>query len=334
MPRLRRSDWREPGFIRRRHGRGHLVLDAMGKRIVDDEVLQRISELAIPPAWTDVWICADEHGHLQAVGIDDAGRRQYLYHERWRKQRDAEKHRVAQQLGRTLPRLRASCRRELKASGLSKERVMATAVRLLDLGLFRIGSERYAEENESFGLATLQRSHVFVTTKGVSFEYPAKSGQTSSFAITEPRVCSAVRDLLKRKDPSPELLGWWDAKLRVWCDLKSSHVNDYLRATVGEGTSAKDFRTWHGSVLMAMHLSDLARDGTTLTNRRLKDMYKSVAEELGNTATVARNSYVNPRVVDLANQGLVIKQVRRQAHELVPISASNALLDLLEADLT
>ena len=334
MPRLRRSDWREPGFIRRRHGRGHTFLDAAGNRVVDEDALRRINELAIPPAWKDVWICADVNGHLQAVGIDDAGRRQYLYHERWRKQRDAKKHQVAQQLGRTLPRLRASCRGELKASGLSKDRVMATAVRLLDLGLFRIGSERYAEENESFGLATLQRSHVFVAAKGVSFEYPAKSGQTSSFTITEPRVCSAVRDLLKRKDKSPELLGWWDPELQVWCDLKSSHVNDYLRSTVGEGTSAKDFRTWHGSVLMAMHLSDSARDGSALTNRRLTEMYRRVAEELGNTATVARNSYVNPRVVDLANQGLVIKQVRKQPHELVPTSASKALLDLLEADST
>ena len=330
MPRLRRSDWREPGITRRRHGSGHTYVNARGERVVDTATIRRIKSLAIPPAWSEVWICSQPHGHLQAVGFDDAGRRQYLYHEKWRTQRDDKKHAEAQVLGRHLPALRRREGQHLKSKGINRDRVLATAVRLLDLGLFRVGGERYAAENESFGLATLQRDHVISARTGVEFEYPAKSGQTSRFVITEPSVCRAVRDLLKRADGSDELLGWWDPASHSWRDVRSEHINEHLKSVVAEETTAKDFRTWHGTVLMSMHLSEVVHAGDPITGSRLTSLYREVAAELGNTGTVARNSYVNPKVVDLAEQGLVIGRVRRQPHELVPLSASTAVLHLLQ----
>ena len=332
MGRLRRSDWREPGITRRRRGSGFEYVDRRGQRVTDPDTLSRVKSLAIPPAWTEVWVCKHPFGHLQAVGIDDAGRRQYIYHEKWRAQRDDQKHRVAQVLGLRLPQVRRQSSAALKARGLTRDRVLATAVRLLDLGLFRVGSERYASENDSFGLATLKRDHVTASRAGMRFEYPAKSGQTSEFVITEPLVCSSVRQLLARRDPSPELLGWWDAEQRSWVDLKSVHINEHLKTLVRDQTSAKDFRTWHGTVLMAVHLSDAVRDGEKLSRRLLTDLYREVARELGNTAAIARNSYVNPQVVDLAEHGCVIKGTRRQKHELISTSASNAVLAMLRAE--
>jgi DNA topoisomerase IB len=207
--------------------------------------------------------------------------------------------------------------------------VLAAAIRLLDLGLFRIGGERYASENESFGLATLTREHVTSTARGIEFEYPAKSGQVSAFTVSDPMVCSVVRQLLKRQDDSPELLAWWDASSRSWRDVRSEHVNEHLKELTSEQTSAKDFRTWHGTVLMAMHLSHAIRNGERLTARCLTSLYRQVAGELGNTAAVTRNSYVNPEVVAKAERGEIINPHRKTAKELVPLAVSNEVLALL-----
>jgi DNA topoisomerase IB len=168
--------------------------------------------------------------------------------------------------------------------------------------------------------------------RGIEFEFPAKSGQISVFAVTDPLVCSVVRQLLKRSDDSPELLAWWDVSTQTWRDVRSEHVNEYLKGLTSEETSAKDFRTWHGTALMALHLSQVVRQGERLTNRLLTSLYREVARELGNTPTVARNSYVNPDVVVMAERGEVIGSYRKKPHELVPLSVSNGVLELLRAN--
>lgn len=278
-----------------------------------------------------MWICPHAKGHIQAVGTDDAGRRQYLYHSGWREARSAEKFERATSLGRTLPRLRRRLREDLDATGLSEQRVMACSLRLLDLGAFRIGSETYAEQNGSFGLATLRRDHVRMVSEGVIFEFPAKAGQLGQIVVTDPRVRAVVDRLLRRRDDSAELLAWWDPHSRTWVDVRSSHINDHLRRITQQDLTAKDFRTWHGSVLMAMNLATHAHRGERLTSRRIAASYREVSVELGNTPAVVRSSYVDPRVVDLAERGRTIPSVRSTPHELVPTKASTSLHTLLDS---
>lgn len=332
MPRLRRSGPSAKGFTRRRAGRGVTLLDDHGTRITDEETLRRIRALVIPPAWTDVWICPYPNGHIQAVGTDDAGRRQYLYHPYWREVRSEVKFERARGLGGCLPTLRRRLRQELDGSRLSQERVMACAVRLLDLGAFRVGSEAYAKQNSSFGLATLRRDHVHLVSEGVAFEFPAKSGQLGQVVVTDPYVREIVARLLRRRDDSPDLLAWWDQSRREWVDVKSAHINEHLRTLTRQDLTAKDFRTWHGSVLMAMNLAVHAARGENLTKRRLADAYREVSDELGNTPAVVRSSYVDPRVVDLAERGRTIPRFRIHRHELVPTKASTSLHELLAAE--
>ena len=334
MPRLRRSDPTSKGYTRRRSGRGFSYLDANGRRITDAGTLTRIKSLAIPPAWTDVWIAPFPNAHIQVLGTDDAGRRQYLYHEQWHASRSQEKYARAEVLGQHLPSLRRHLKRGVGSTGLTRERVLSCAVRLLDLGLFRVGSEQYTKENDSFGLATIRRDHVRVVKEGVSFEFPAKSGQVGQILVSDPMVCAVLQKLMRRSDDSPELLGWWDRSRRQWADVKSASINEYIKELTSEELTAKDFRTWHASVLMAMNLSVHHSQGEDLTKTRLNESFRDVAAELGNTPAIVRNSYVDPRVVDLAQQGRTIRKVRMPRHDLVPLPASNALVDLLrrEAD--
>ena len=332
MPRLRRSDPSGQGFTRRKAGRGFTLLDERGARITDEETLRRIRALVIPPAWTDVWICPVPNGHIQAVGTDDAGRRQYLYHPYWQEVRSEVKFERARGLGSCLPNLRRRLRQELDGSHLSQERVMACAVRLLDLGAFRVGSETYAKQNASFGLATLRRDHVHLVREGVAFEFPAKSGQLGQVVVTDPYIREIVARLLRRHDGSPDLLAWWDRSRREWVDVKSTHINEHLRTLTRQDLTAKDFRTWHGSVLMAMNLAVHAARGESLTKRRLAESYREVSLELGNTPAVVRGSYVDPRVVDLAERGRTIPRFRAHRHELVPTKASTSLHELLAAE--
>jgi DNA topoisomerase-1 len=207
-PRLRRSDCSTPGLTRRRAGRGFTYLDSDGDRIDDEETLARIRELAIPPAWNDVWICPDERGHLQATGVDDAGRKQYRYHDRWRARRDAAKFDDMVDFARALPRMRKRIARELRGDELSEKRVLACAARLLDLGFFRVGGETYAAENASFGLATIQRRHVTIEDGEVVFDYPAKSGQRRIQSIGDDDVLAVVTQLKRRRARSPDLLAF------------------------------------------------------------------------------------------------------------------------------
>ena len=333
MPRLRRSDPSAKGFTRRKTGRGFTLLDEHGARITDEETLHRIRALVIPPAWTDVWICPHPNGHIQAVGTDDAGRRQYLYHPYWQEVRSEVKFDRAART-RQLPPFPAQTTATGAAteSRLSQERVMACAVRLLDLGAFRVGSEAYAKQNSSFGLATLRRDHVHLVSEGVAFEFPAKSGQLGQVVVTDPYVREIVARLLRRSDDSPDLLAWWDRSRREWVDVKSTHINEHLRTLTRQDLTAKDFRTWHGSVLMAMNLAVHAAQGENLTTRRLAEAYREVSNELGNTPAVVRSSYVDPRVVDLAERGRTIPRFRTHRHELVPTKASTSLHELLAAE--
>ena len=337
--RLRRSDLASPGLRRRRNGRGFVYSGPDGRRVTDEETLERVQALVIPPAWQDVWIAPWPNGHIQAVGVDAAGRRQYLYHPHWRVRRDKDKHARARDLGLLLPDVRAALQDDLTGTGLSRERVLAAAVRLIDLGLFRVGSDSYAKENGSYGIATALRSHVAARRGGVSFCMPAKHGVEFCQDVTDPAVCEVLRALLRRRDGSDRLLACWVPEERQWQDLRSDHLNAYLREVVGRlpvtadlEVTAKDFRTWHATVLMAMSLADDPPPRSMTARKRVvAQAYRDVAETLCNTPAVARSSYVDPRVVDRWHDGERITWSESPAdrHELVPPSASAATVELL-----
>lgn len=277
-------------------------------RLRDPETLARIHELAIPPAWTEVWICADPRGHLQATGVDAAGRKQYLYHEQWRAHRDRLKFESMLEFGAALPRLRRRVARDLRfgeAEELTRERVLACAVRLLDLGFFRIGSEDYAERNESYGLTTMLRRHVSVQGDQLIFDFTAKSGRRRVQAIADPEALAVV-GVLKRRRAGTRLLAYRDDG--GWSEVDAAEVNGYIKRHTGGEFSAKDFRTWNATVLAAVAL---AAEGAppavhAARERRVGAAIKTVAAYLGNTPAVARASYVDPRVVDRYREGVTI----------------------------
>jgi DNA topoisomerase-1 len=312
MPRTRRVSPHRPGWTRRRHGRGFAYLDESGAPLGGDN-LARCKSLAIPPAWRDVWICPLPNGHLQAVGTDDAGRRQYLYHPHWREQRDQEKFERVLDFGARLPQARRTVATDIRLPGMPRERALATAFRLLDLGLFRIGGEEYAEENDSFGLATIEKRHVHVDGDSIVFDYTAKSGQERLVTVADEDVRNAVLELRRRRGGGPELLAYREG--RRWRDVSSNDINGYIKATVHTDASAKDFRTWHGTVMAAVALAEaVARDGTaTSQTRAVKTAIATVAEYLGNTPRVARGSYVDPKVIDLFEDGVTIASALRRA---------------------
>ncbi|WP_345711547.1 DNA topoisomerase IB, partial [Kineococcus glutinatus] len=312
MPRLRRSSPSGPGFTRRRAGRGWVYLDEHGERITDPGVVERIERLAVPPAYTDVWICPWPNGHLQAVGTDDRGRRQYRYHELWRAQRDRLKHDRVLEVAAELPRAREVVAGHLALPGMPRERALATAFRLLDLGFFRVGGESYAEENGSYGLATLRRDHVHERHGELVFSYVAKSGKDRSLVVADPDVRAAVRSLKRRRGGGEDLLAWREPD-GSWHDVTSGDVNGYLHEVIGPDVSAKDFRTWHATVLAAVALavSVQVAGSPTARKRAVARAVREVSEYLGNTPAVCRASYVDPRVVDLFGDGVTIEPVLR-----------------------
>jgi DNA topoisomerase IB len=315
--RLRRSDVHGPGYTRRRAGKGFAYRDADGQ-LIRDERLDRIRALAIPPAWQDVWICPWPNGHIQATGVDAAGRRQYRYHDQWRARRDAEKHERVLEIAQQLPDVRDAVVAAINGPGLTRERVLAAAVRLLDLGAFRVGSEQYAEDNGTFGLATLRREHVRVRGERVFFSYTAKGGIDREVELTDKPTADVVRELLRRpEDTGEDLLGYWvedPAGERVWHDVTSAEVNAYLKEVSGAEITAKDFRTWTATVLMAATLAE-APPPTSRTARKkaVRAAYVRVSEQLGNTPAVCKASYVDPRVVDRFENGETIGEALAQA---------------------
>jgi DNA topoisomerase IB len=309
--RLRRSDLTVPGLTRRRRGKGFQYLDPDGENVRDDEVLARIAELAIPPAWTDVWICPYPGGHIQATGVDAAGRKQYLYHPRWRARRDQEKFDDMIAFARALPALRE--RVEADLAGVdgppTREQVLAGAVRLLDRGFFRIGSEDYAVTNETYGLATMRKEHVTVDGEILRFDYPAKSGKQRVQNVVDPEIATLVTTLKRRRAGGQELLAFRDG--RRWHDVRSADINAYLKNVTGEDVSAKDFRTWGATVLaaVAVAVSGAAAETKTARKRVVTRAVKEVAFYLGNTPAVARASYIDPRVFDRYQDGQTIAGV-------------------------
>lgn len=305
--RLRRSTVGGAGFRRLRRGRGFCyVSTADGREPVDDpDTLARIEALVIPPAWKNVWICPYPNGHIQAVGTDAAGRRQYLYHERWQAERSEEKYDRALSLAKRLPGWRIHLLADLRGRGLGRDRVLALAQHLIDQGYFRAGGEEYAQENGSFGLATLRRDHVRLCRGSVEFDYPAKSGVRRTVRLEDPLVIRAVRSLLRAETKIPRLLIYKTSD--GWCELRADDLNARFRELVGEEFSVKDLRTWHGTVLAAEAFA-MAREPTSKTARRREEaaVMRAVAEELGNTPAVARGSYVDPRVVTAYEQGTTI----------------------------
>jgi DNA topoisomerase IB len=307
MPRLRRVDCAQPGIRRVKRGRGFSYVDCNGNRVEDAATLQRIDALVIPPAWRDVWICPLPNGHIQATGTDAAGRRQYRYHDDWRRNRDRAKHERMLEFAAALPTARQAMMADLQRPKLDKRRALGLAARLLDLGFFRIGSEEYADTNQSYGLATMRREHVTCSKGVVTFDYIAKSGKRRVQSFADEEVCSLVNTLKRRRGGGDELLGYPGAD--GWVDIKSHDINAYLREITGGEFTAKDFRTWHATVLCAVALavSDVAPASESGRKRAVSRAVKEVAHYLGNTPTVCRASYIDPRVIDLYNDGVTIR---------------------------
>jgi DNA topoisomerase IB len=311
MPRLRRVDCSTPGFTRRRAGKGWAYYDERGEKLDDPEVIGRINELAIPPAWKDVWICPYPMGHLQAVGTDAAGRKQYRYHDEWRARRDQEKFDEMLDFARALPKLRRRVFEDLgDCSQPTRRCVLAAAVRLLDRGFFRIGSEEYAVTNESYGLATMQKKHVRVTDDGAMvFDYIAKGGKRRIQGIVDPASARIIRRLKQRRGGGLELLAYKERGR--WRDVKSADINAYLKDATDDDFSAKDFRTWNATVLAAVALAVSGEVAHTKTGRKraINRAVQEVSHYLGNTPAVCRASYIDPRVFDAYQAGLVIRPV-------------------------
>jgi DNA topoisomerase IB len=311
VTRLRRVSCSAPGLSRRRAGKGFVYVDAAGNRVTDEATLARIAALVIPPAWADVWICPIANGHVQATGVDAKGRRQYRYHDAWRVQRDLEKHNRILEFAARLPAARERMVAHLRATDqLTRERVLACAVRLIDLGFFRIGGEQYAEENGSYGLATLRKEHVRVTREGeVELEFVGKSGKLWHRSVAEPEVVDVIGALKRRRGGGPELLAY--RRGSGWVDIRSSDINAFLDEITGSDApvtfTAKDFRTWSATVLAAVGLAVSTHAVTpTARKRAITRVVKEVAEKMGNTPAVCRASYIDPRVIDLYESGVTV----------------------------
>lgn len=301
-----------------RRGRGFSYEKPGGTSVTDAATLQRIKDLVIPPAWRKVWICPHPNGHIQAVGTDGAGRRQYLYHQKWQEERNEEKFDRVLEMSAALPEMRRRIAADLHRRGLERDRVLALALHLLDLGYFRAGGEQYAEENNSYGIATLLCEHVAMHKLAVEFDYPAKSGVRRTLLIDDLEVVRSVRALLRGRDCTERLLVCRNGS--GWADLHADDLNARFKELVGDEYTVKDLRTWHGTVLGAAAFVDADPPVNKTVIKRVESaVMKEVAEELGNTPAVARSSYVDPRVVEGYESGLTIAAgVRRASRTGLP----------------
>lgn len=317
--RLRRSAVRGPGIRRLRRGQGFSYEDPAGARVNDAATLQRIDDLVIPPAWKKVWVCPHPNGHIQAVGTDAAGRRQYLYHQKWQEERSEEKFDRVLDMASALPDMRRQIAADLRRRGLDRQRVLALALHLLDLGYFRAGGEQYAEEHNSYGIATLLCAHVCVHRQTVEFDYPAKSGVRRTLEIDDAQVVRSVRALQRGRRDSERFLVCRNGS--DWIDLHADDLNARFKALVGDEYTVKDLRTWHGTVLGAAAFVDADPPVNKTVIKRVESaVMREVAEELGNTPAVARSSYVDPRVVQGYETGLTIAAgVRRAQRAKKPV---------------
>jgi DNA topoisomerase-1 len=303
----------QPGYTRKAKGDDFEFFDTEGKRIRDETRLLRIKRLAIPPAYTDVWICPSPNGHIQATGRDARGRKQYRYHERWREVRDENKYDRMVVFGKTLPKIRRRVNRDLKRRGLPREKVLATVVQLLERTFIRIGNEEYAKENKSFGLTTMRNHHVDATATKLKFSFRGKSGIKHEVDVTDRRLAKIIRQL--QDLPGQDVFQYVDEADEVR-DVTSQDVNDYLREVTGEDFTAKDFRTWAGTVLAAMALNTQeAFKNKTQAKKNIKDAISAVAKILGNTPTVCRKCYVHPAVLETYLDGATIEGLKQKTEK-------------------
>jgi DNA topoisomerase I len=308
----------EPGITRRRRGRGFQYLNPSGGTISDGGQRSRIESLAIPPAWTDVWICRSSNGHIQATGRDARGRKQYRYHPRWRQVRDETKYHRLTAFARALPRIRRRVDRDMRRRALGRERVVATVVRLLDVTTIRVGNDEYARENRSFGLTTLRDRHVELDGNRVAFRFRGKGGKVHEVDLSDPRVARVVRRC--EELPGQHLFQYVDDDGEP-AEVTSDDVNDYLRDASGDEFTAKDFRTWTGTVLAAWALDELGGPKAQ-AKKRLVSAIESVARELGNTPAVCRSCYVHPDVIDAHLDGKLRAGLRKRAKRELSRSGS------------
>lgn len=336
MARLRTSHCSAPGISRRRRGKGFSYVGPDGRVVTEPDALKRIRELAIPPAWVDVWICPWPNGHIQAVGTDAAGRRQYRYHDDWRVRRDQEKFERVLSFAGALPQLRKAVKQDLAQDGLGRDRVLATIVRLLDVGFFRIGGEEYAQEHETFGVATLRKEHLRIRGDTMIFHYRAKGSIERVLEVRDPDAQEVVAALRRRRAGGANLFAYKHE--RRWVEVHSDDVNAYIKAVGGQEYSAKDFRTWSATVLAAATLArrDAVPKSPSARHRAVVSAVKVTAEQLGNTPAVCRSSYVDPRVIDRFECGETIKRqlAEAAAQEDVPVAAvrrglEKAVMDLI-----
>ncbi len=284
------------GFSRKKSGEGFAYYDTKGNHITDPEVIQRINSLAIPPAYTDVWICPYANGHIQATGMDERGRKQYRYHADWQQARQATKYHRMKAFGEALPKIRRQVAEDLKLPGVPREKVLATLVDLLEKTLIRVGNEEYAKENKSYGLTTMQNKHVEVDAHEITFNFKGKSNQYHEITLKDKKLAKIVNEL--QDLPGQELFQYIDKDDNLH-SIHSDDINDYLQEITGQEFTAKDFRTWRGTVLAAATLCKCEPCTTEIEMRHnLNDAIKIVAGELGNTPAVCRKAYVHPVLLE------------------------------------
>jgi DNA topoisomerase I len=329
---LARSDVRSPGLTRVRSGEAFRYLDAAGADVTDPPTIGRIRALVLPPAWTSVWISPDPLGHIQATGVDSRGRTQYRYHDLWRQQRDEQKFEHMLRFAAALPSLRESTVRDLGRRTLDRSRAAAAAVRLIDLGLFRLGGERYAELDHHYGAVTLEKRHVSVRRDGLHFDYVGKEGQRRAITVTDPAVLRTVRTLARSDNGLTELFCFRGAQTS-WQPLHSHDVSAYIADNSGGHFTAKEFRTWNATVLMALLLTAAGPPASERAARAaIRTSIKGVAEWLGDTPTVARASYIDPRVVSRFRSGNLAGLPVQPARLPVDHAAEEAVAALLRSE--
>jgi DNA topoisomerase-1 len=299
----------KPGIRRRRSGKG-FSYQAAGRKVSDPATLKRIKGLAIPPAWTDVWICPKADGHIQATGRDARGRKQYRYHARFREVRESTKYHRMLAFAASLPVIRAKIQEHLALRGLSREKVLATVVHLLEATLIRVGSDEYARSNKSYGLTTLKNRHVEVDGTALRFNFKGKSGKVWKLSVRDRRIAKVIRAC--QELPGQELFQYVDDDGETR-DVTSADVNAYLREISGADVAAKDFRTWHGTVLAAMALQEFEKfDSQASAKRNVRDAIQRVASRLGNTPTICRKCYIHPEIFASYAEGSLLIEVKEQ----------------------
>jgi DNA topoisomerase I len=335
---LVRVDPAAPGLTRRRRGRGWSFLDETRTPLTDPERIARIRALVIPPAWQDVWISPDDRGHIQAIGTDAAGRRQYRYHDDWRTARDVEKHERVLTLGRRLVDVRAAVVERLTQAGLGRDRVLAAGIRMLDLGVFRAGGDEYApgddDEDGTFGLATLRREHVRLRRGAVLFAYPAKGGVPRALALRDPLLHKVVNALLRRQGGGDDLLAYRNPR-HDWHDVRAEDLNAAVKEVAGEQYTCKDLRTWNATVLAAVTLAAGSAEGGVPRSERARKRVVSqaviqVSEHLGNTSAVAKASYIDPRVLHRFEEGRTVLPALRRLEGPLPDLTDDATRAVVE----